>query len=143
MASEKQKPQQPKSKVIQTSGKRKFATARAILYPSGSGKITVNHMSLQSYTPEISKQMISEPLILAGDVASQVNIDVHVNGGGFQGQADAVRLAIGKALAEHDKKLKKVFLEYDRHLLVADVRRKESRKPNDSKARASRQTSYR
>jgi len=46
-------------------------------------------------------------------------------------------------LVEYDKKLKKQLLSYDRHLLVADVRRKEQRKPNDSKARKARQKSYR
>jgi small subunit ribosomal protein S9 len=146
MAAEKQsKPQskpQAKHKAIQTSGKKKFAIARASLFP-GKGKVTVNGKLLQSFTPELVKQRISEPLILAGPVASQVDIDVVMSGGGFQGQGEAARLAIGKALAEFDKKLKRVFLDYDRHLLVADVRRKESRKPNDSKARAARQTSYR
>lgn len=137
---EKHKP--VKQKAIQTSGKRKFAIARAVLRP-GKGKITINNKLISSYTPELAKQSIMEPLILAENLASQVDIDVVVSGGGIQGQAEAVRLAIAKALAEFDKKLKRVFLDYDRHLIVADIRRKESRKPNDSKARAARQTSYR
>lgn len=131
-----------KQKLIQTSGKKKFAIARAVLY-SGKGRITVNNKLLDAYTPELAKQSIMEPLILAEGAASQVDIDVSVSGGGAQGQAEAIRLAIAKALAEYDKKLKRVFLDYDRHLIVADIRRKESRKPNDSKARAARQTSYR
>jgi ribosomal protein S9 len=53
-------------------------------------------------------------------------------------------LAIARALVEKDKKLKEVFLDYDRQLLVADVRQKESAKPNShGKARAKRQKSYR
>ncbi len=131
-----------KTKVIQTSGKRKFATARATLRP-GKGRITINEQLLDAYTPELSKQRIMEPLLLSEGVSNTVDIDVSVNGGGFQGQTEAVRLAIAKALAEFDKKLKRTFLDYDRHLLVADIRRKETRKPNDSRARASRQTSYR
>ena len=59
------------------------------------------------------------------------------------GQADAARLAIAKALAEHDEKLKSVFLEYDRQLLVADIRRHETNKPNKSAPRDKRQKSYR
>ncbi len=140
MAEQKQKP--AKQKMIQTSGKRKFSIARAVLRP-GKGKITINGKLINSYTPELAKQSIMEPLILAEGVASQVDIDVVVASGGIQGQAEAVRLAIAKALVEFDKKLKRVFLDYDRHLLVADIRRKESRKPNDSKARSARQTSYR
>ena len=73
----------------------------------------------------------------------EIDIDIQVNGGGANGQADAIRLAIARALVEHDKKLKKTFDDYDRLLLVADVRRKEACKPNDSKARAKRQKSYR
>ena len=86
---------------------------------------------------------VSEPLVLAGDVSKKVNITVNSVGGGVTGQADAIRLAMARALVQHDKKLKKIFDEYDRLLLVADVRRKEVCKPNDSKARAKRQKSYR
>ena len=51
--------------------------------------------------------------------------------------------AIARVLVLFDKKLKKPFLDYDRHLIINDIRRKEQRKPNDSKARSSRQKSYR
>jgi len=91
------------------------------------------------------KLKIMEPLILAGDLGKKVNISINVNGGGWQGQTDASRLAIARALVEYSKdgELKKKFLEYDRHLLIQDVRFKEPNKPNDSKARAKRQKSYR
>ena len=56
-------------------------------------------------------------------------------------QIDA--LLIAKSLVNHTKKLEKVFLDYDRQLIVADVRRKETYKPGDSKARKKRQKSYR
>lgn len=140
MAEQKQKP--AKQKLIQTSGKRKFSIARAVLRP-GKGRITINKKLINSYTPELARQSIMEPLILAEAVAQLVDIDVVISGGGIQGQAEAARLAIARALAEFDKKLKRVFLDYDRNMMVADIRRKESRKPNDSKARAARQTSYR
>lgn len=132
------KKQQP----IQTAGKRKRAVARAILYP-GKGLVTINKKIINTITPELSKLRLMEPLMLSGETASQVDIAVNVHGGGFQGQTDAARTAIARALVEFNKKLKKSFLDYDRNLLIQDVRHKEQRKPNDSKARASRQKSYR
>ncbi|VVB80877.1 30S ribosomal protein S9 [uncultured archaeon] len=87
---------------------------------------------------------IEEALLLAGDTVKKVNIEVNVRGGGMNGQAEAVRLAIAKALAVFDKKLHTQYLEYDRVFTVADVRRKETHKPNcQGKARAKRQKSYR
>ena len=130
-------------KKLHASGKRKRAIARATL-DDGSGKIRINKIPIEVFTPEMMKLKIMEPLILAGDLASKVDIDIIVNGGGIVSQTDAVRLVIAKALAKYSKKLEKVFLEYDRQLLVADVRRKESSKPNrHGKARAKRQKSYR
>ena len=131
-----------KKDVIQTQGKRKLATARATL-TTGTGKVTVNGMYLHNYGTDLLRTRISEPLILAEDAAEKLNFEIRVQGGGINGQADAVRLAIARALVEHQPKLKKTFDDYDRLLLVADVRRKETRKPNDSKARAARQKSYR
>ena len=129
-------------KVIHQSGTRKSAVARATIKPD-KGKIKVNGLLLDNYSDEMSRLRILEPLVLAGDLIKKVDISVRVNGGGVNGQADAIRLAIARALVEHDKKLKKVFDDYDRLLLVADVRRKEACKPNMSKARAKRQKSYR
>jgi small subunit ribosomal protein S9 len=130
-------------KTINTSGKRKTAVARANLTP-GSGVVRVNSALLQTVQPAFHQLKMREPLLIAKDVAPHVNIDVSVRGGGQNSQAEAVRLAIAKALAQFDKKLHKEFLSYDRQLLVADVRQKETHKPNcHGKARAKRQTSYR
>lgn len=131
-------------KVVHVSGKRKRAIARATI-KQGVGKVRINHVLLQNYTPTMARQKLEEPLVLAGDVPRTVDINVNVNGGGIASQAEASRLVIAKALIQwtKDKKLESQFLNYDRHLLVADVRRKETRKPNDSKARAKRQKSYR
>lgn len=132
------------SKVIHVSGKRKKATARATL-KEGKGKITVNKVKLENYYPKMYRMKIMEPLLLAGEVSGKVDIDVNVRGGGVSGQTDAARLAIARSLVEYAKgdKLKNIFLAYDRHLLVADVRQNEPSKPNDSKPRAKRQKSYR
>lgn len=132
-----------KTKIINETGKRKKAVAKATVKP-GSGQVYINKESLDIYTPKLAKQRIQEPLLLAGDVTKKLQINVTVSGGGVSGQADAIRLAIAKALAEHDSSLKDVFLEYDRQLIVADVRTRETRKPNShGKARAKRQKSYR
>lgn len=129
-------------KPVLKSGKRKRAIAKAVLKP-GTGLIKINRIHLENYQPEMSRLKIKEALTLAGDAANKVDITVKVKGGGFQSQTEAARLAIGKCLAETNKALKATFLKFDRHLLVADSRRKETRKPNDSKARAKRQKSYR
>ncbi len=126
------------------SGKRKRAIARATLR-LGKGKVRINKVLLEFYQPKMSRLKIMEPLVIAGDVANSVDIDVLVRGGGQSGQAEAARLVVAKSLVQFskDKTLEQRYLAYDRHMLVADVRRKETRKPNDSKARAKRQKSYR
>lgn len=131
-------------KIIQTSGKRKRAIARAAL-KDGKGTIKINGKPIDFFEPKMYRLKIKEPLLLSGDLANKVDIDIIVKGGGIAGQADAVRLVIAKALVEHtnSSKLKDQFLKYDRTLLVADVRRKEVCKPNVSKARKKRQKSYR
>jgi small subunit ribosomal protein S9 len=130
-------------KAIHVSGTRKSAVARATLVP-GAGIVRVNSRLLDAYEPFMSRLKIQEPLIIAGDRAKTVNISVSVQGGGVSSQAEAVRLVVARALAQYDETLQKAFLDYDRILLVADVRRKETHKPNcHGKARAMRQKSYR
>src|SRR3989338_4264411 len=129
-------------KQIQTIGKRKSALAKATLR-AGKGIIRINQKLLDTVKPDMLKQRIMEPLLLYEDTWQKVDIDVVVSGGGIQGQTEASRLAIARALVEFNKKLRKTFLDYDRHLVVADVRRREQRKPNDSRARSARQKSYR
>ncbi len=130
-------------KVIIMAGKRKTAIAKATL-TQGSGKIKINGVPINLYQPSLYRLRIQEPLILAGDIVNKVDISINVKGGGPMSQADAVRLAIGRALSAHSPKLKAVFLNYDRQLLVADVRRKETSKPNrHGSARSKKQKSYR
>jgi small subunit ribosomal protein S9 len=130
-------------KALHVSGTRKSAVARATLVP-GAGIVRVNSQLLDAYEPEMSRRKIQEPLIIAGDKAKGVNISVSVQGGGQSSQAEAARLVVARVLSQYDKTLQKDFLDYDRILLVADVRRKETHKPNcHGKARAKRQKSYR
>ncbi len=131
------------AKIIQAKGKRKRTVARATL-KQGKGRIRINGRLLDVIEPKLVRMKIKEPLLLAGDTINKVDISVNVYGGGIMSQADASRLAIAKALVQYNKKLEKVFLDYDRQLIVADVRRKETHKPNcHGRARAKRQKSYR
>ena len=132
-------------KTYVASGKRKRAVARALIKP-GKGTVKINNKLIEFFDPVVTRLKIEEPLLIAGNLAKKYDISVKVSGGGMMGQAEAARLAIARAIAHvtEDKKLEKAYLDYDRHLLVADVRRREVRKPNThGKARAKRQKSYR
>ena len=131
--------------VVHTSGKRKTAIARATVR-SGKGTVRVNKKLIDTFQPKLARLKILEPLMLAEALSQKVDIDLNVNGGGVMSQAEAGSLAISRALVQFskDEKLEKAFLKYDRRLLVADVRRKETHKPNShGRARAKRQKSYR
>lgn len=132
------------TKIVNSSGKRKTAIARAMI-KKGVGRIRVNKKPLEILEPELARLKISEPLTLAGDVASGIDIEVNVRGGGVIGQAEAVRTAIARGLVEWtaDERLKDIFLEYDRNLLVSDARQKEPKKVGGPGARAKYQKSYR
>lgn len=131
-------------KSVHRSGIRKSSIARATA-KKGSGVVRINKTLLENLEPKIAQMKIKEPLMLAGEEANSIDINVNVKGGGYMSQAEATRLAIGRVLIDYSKskKLKQTFLDYDRQLVVADVRRKEMYKPNDSKARSKRQKSYR
>ncbi len=132
-----------KNNNITASGKRKTAIARVTLKP-GNGKVKINNVPLSLYKPELYRMRIEEPLILAEDVVKKLDISVNVHGGGIMGQTDAARTAIAKALSENTPKLKQKFLNYDRNLIVDDVRLKETTKPNThGSARSKKQKSYR
>ena len=132
------------TKII-TSGKRKTAVARAIT-TEGNGKITINDKPYETLHV-FERLKIEEPIRIAKNILGKIdfNIVVKVKGGGKNGQIEAARIAISRAIVEFTGKddIEKAFLDYDRNLLVADVRRKEAYKPGDSKARRKRQTSYR
>jgi small subunit ribosomal protein S9 len=135
----KKKPQ------IITSGKRKRAIAKVIII-KGTGKVKINKQVMESFGTEISRMKVKEPLIIAGKLSETVDLKIFVKGGGIISQADAIRLAVAKALVEYskDENLEKAFADYDRHLLVADVRQREPSKPNrHGQARAKKQKSYR
>lgn len=131
-------------KRVQTSGKRKTAIARAVI-TEGKGRIRINKKPLEIIEPEVVKMKITEPLLLAGELAEKVDINVNVKGGGIMGQAEAVRTAIGRGLVEFssDSNLRGIFAEYDKTLLKSDPRRKETKKYGGKGARSKKQKSYR
>lgn len=134
-----------KYKKIVTSGKRKSAVAKASII-EGSGKVNINKRDYKTFNL-FDKLRIEEPLRIAEKILGKFNFDVEIEtrGGGAKGQIEASRLALSRAIVEFtkSKELEEAYFDYDRTLLIADVRRKESRKPGDSKARAKRQKSYR
>ena len=133
----------PKSIVV--SGKRKRAIAKATI-KAGKGTIRINKQLLKTVEPEISRLRLQEPLEIAENLKDKVNINITMQGGGYQSKIEAARLTIAKALlafSNNNAELKQSFLNYDRHLLIADTRRNEPHKPNDSKPRAKRQFSKR
>jgi small subunit ribosomal protein S9 len=131
-------------KIVNTSGKRKSAVAQATVQ-KGTGIVRINKKPVELYEPEIARWKILEPIKIAHEHMDKVNIDVKVTGGGFMGQASAVRTAIAQGLLEYtkDPNLKLAFLDRDRSLLVSDPRRKEPKKPLGRGARKKRQKSYR
>ncbi len=132
-------------KVVHESGKRKTAIARATVKP-GTGIVRINNILIDNYEPDMARNKIREPLILLPSIASKVDISVNSQGGGWMSQADAIRIAISRCLVSYSNKPadKETLLNYDRNMLVADIRVKESTKPNrQGSARSRRQKSYR
>ena len=132
-------------KMIVISGKRKRAIARAVLV-EGTGKITINKKDYKNLQI-LDKLKIEEPLRISEKILGKRNFDVgiYVKGGGEKSQVEAARLALARSIIKfsNNKELERAFLDYDRNLLIADIRRKEAYKPGDSKARRKRQSSKR
>ena len=134
-----------KRRVILASGKRKTAIARAVIR-AGKGRIRINGVPIEIWMPEAARWKMMEPLLLVGkEVWGKLDIDVTVRGGGFMGQAEAVRMAIARGLYlwTGDERIREMFIEYDRTMLAGDPRRKEPKKYGGRGARARFQTSYR
>lgn len=132
------------AKIINTSGKRKTAVARATL-KVGGGRIRINSVPLEVYGTDLARMKIAEPLLLVSGALDGVDVAINVSGGGAMGQAEAVRTALARGIVEwhNDPLIKDAFLAYDRTLLVNDSRQKESKKPDGPGARARYQKSYR
>jgi small subunit ribosomal protein S9 len=135
-----------KGKGTTTKSKKKRAVARAVARKSkGNGKIRINKRPIELIQPIELQAMVEEPIVLAGDSAKGLDINVTVTGGGYVSQAIAARSAIAKAIVEyrHNETLKKKMMGYDRLLMVDNPRRVESKKPLGPKARKKKQKSKR
>ncbi len=131
------------AEVIVASGKRKSSIARAYV-SKGKGNVKINSMTIHAY-PEFFREIVMEPLEIAEKYRNKVDVLVRVKGGGIVSQAEAARTAIAKALSQFtkDDEIRQMFMEYDRTLLVSDIRRKEPKKQLGRGARKKRQKSYR
>ena len=122
------------------TGKRKSATARVFLMP-GTGQIVINQVDHQEYFKDkMQRNVVTQPLQVAGH---QDKFDVYVNvkGGGFTGQAGAVRLGIARALLEFDPELRPTLRKAG--FLTRDPRIKERKKYGQPGARKRYQFSKR
>ncbi|WP_231183612.1 30S ribosomal protein S9 [Haladaptatus sp. DYF46] len=130
--------------VTNTSGKKKTAIARATV-TDGEGRVRINSKPVELVEPEMARLKMLEPFRIADDEREEVDVEVSVSGGGTTGQADAVRTAIARGLVQYmgDAELRDAFMEFDRSLLVNDVRQSEPKKWGGPGARARYQKSYR
>lgn len=116
----------------QATGRRKTSVARVILKP-GSGIIKINDMPINEYFRRKTLELIvRQPLEHVGQIA---NFDVHalVDGGGWSGQAGAVKMGIARCLVAVDERMRKPLR--DGGFLTRDAREVERKKPGQKKAR--------
>ena len=118
--------------VINAIGRRKAAIAR-IYINDGKGNITVNNKDFKEYFPiEQLQYVVSQPLIVL-NAQSKYDIKVNLSGGGIKGQAEALRLAISRALVKIDEENKPALKSEG--FLTRDPRVVERKKPGRPKAR--------
>ena len=126
--------------MINTSGRRKTAVARLYMKP-GSGKVTVNKRDIDTYfTTDVLKYKVQQPFQLT-ETVGQYDLNINVDGGGITGQAEAVRLAIAKALVEVNPEWKPILNQEG--LTTRDPRMVERKKFGLKKARKRSQFSKR
>ena len=117
---------------VNALGRRKAAVAR-VYVKEGNGVITINKKDLAQYFPlEIMQYVVKQPLIKLG-VTEKYDIKVNLNGGGFKGQAEALRLAIARALVKINPEDKPALKSEG--FMTRDPRVVERKKPVRPKAR--------
>ncbi|MDD5399606.1 MAG: 30S ribosomal protein S9 [Sulfurimonas sp.] len=126
---------------VYATGRRKASIAKVWLTP-GSGNMTINGLSLDAWLGglEAKKLRVKQPLALTKQDTS-VDIVATVLGGGFGGQADALRHGISRALVRFNPSLKAILKPEG--MMTRDSRTVERKKPGKRKARRSRQFSKR
>ena len=125
---------------INAIGRRKASVARVYL-AKGGGNITINGKDLSNYFPMQNIQnSVTEPLKVS-ELEKQYDIKINVSGGGFKGQAEAIRLGISRALVKIDEENKPALKA--KKFLTRDAREVERKKYGKPKARKSFQFSKR
>ena len=118
--------------MVNALGRRKSAVAR-IFVKEGTGQITINKKDLQVYFPSSILQFIVKQPLTKLDVVEKYDIKVNLDGGGFTGQSQALRLAIARALVKINPEDKKTLRSEG--FLTRDAREVERKKPGRPKAR--------
>jgi small subunit ribosomal protein S9 len=123
------------------TGRRKKAIARVRLIPAGTGNIVINERSLEEYFPQGTLQyIVKQPLALLG-VEGKYDVLVNVFGGGYTGQAGAIRLGVARALLQAEPESRPALKKEG--FLTRDPRVKERKKYGLKKARRAPQFSKR
>ena len=117
---------------INAVGRRKAAVAR-VFVTEGEGKITINKRSLEIYFPSSILQFIVKQPLNKLEVAEKYDINVNLDGGGYKGQAEALRLAIARALVKINPEDKATLRAEG--FMTRDPRSVERKKPGQPKAR--------
>ena len=118
--------------VTNTIGRRKTSVARLYMKP-GKGEITINNRELKEYFPsEILQLIVKQPLVKV-EQDGNFDFNINVDGGGIKGQAEAIRLAISRALVEIDEEVKPALKSEG--FLTRDPRMVERKKYGRRKAR--------
>lgn len=135
--------------IILTSGKRRTSIARARLMKvdKKNAVVRVNGVPIEKVMPEFARIRMREPFILAEEYINldEINMKIDVQGGGVVSQAEAVRIAIARAIDKYLNlnKVRDIFEDYDRTMIAGDVRLKEPKKAGGPGARRRYQKSYR
>jgi small subunit ribosomal protein S9 len=119
-------------KTFQAVGRRKAAVARVWLRPGQSGW-TINGRSLEEYFPLLRHRDAAEKPLAVTDSAGSFGVHIRVRGGGPTGQAEAIQLAIARAIVSADEETRSTLRAHD--LLTRDPRVVERKKPGRPKAR--------
>ena len=126
--------------IVNTLGRRKTAIARIYL-KEGKGNIQINKRDYKEFFPTATLHYVVEQPLLLTDNMGKYDINVNLKGGGITGQAEALRLAISRALIKIDPEYRPILKENG--LLKRDPRMVERKKPGQPKARKKFQFSKR
>ena len=118
--------------VINAIGRRKAAIARVFVTP-GTGKIVINKREFDNYFPSTILQYVVKQPLAKLDVTVKYDIKLNLDGGGFKGQAEALRLAIARALVKMNPEDKSALKSAG--FMTRDAREVERKKPGQPKAR--------